>query len=137
LLDYDQPLTSRTPSHIARHRQQHPIHQNRFRHANQHLFHVVQGLQLPLQQCPQRQNVGRPLHRIQRYPHRQMRRPPLQPQHRNAFAVNLQRRTPLRLDKLQALPLPGLRERHRLPAQLRKSIIRDALECQPLGHGRR
>lgn len=104
--------------HLAREYLQHPIQQNRFRHASQYLLQVVHGFQLPLKQRTKLQDGGRPLLRVQRDPQQQMLRAPLQPQHRHASAMNLELGISMPLDELEALSWPRLHELHRLAAQL-------------------
>lgn len=60
-----QHATSRPIRDLASENLQHPVHQNRLRHTSQHLFQMIQWLQLPLEDCPQLQNGGRPLVRVQ------------------------------------------------------------------------
>ncbi|PZS81763.1 hypothetical protein A7X74_09810 [Stenotrophomonas maltophilia] len=56
--------TSLPLRHITSKNLQHPIQQNRFRYASQHLFQIIQRLQLPLEERPQLHNGGRPLLRV-------------------------------------------------------------------------
>gem|GEM_PF-6262991 len=97
---------------------QQPIQQNRFRHASQYLLQVIQRLYLPLEERPQPHNGGRPLPRVQRGPQQQMLRAPLQQEHRNAVAANLESDIPLPFNELEALSWPSLHELHGLAAQL-------------------
>lgn len=57
--------TSRPNRHITSKNLQHPIQQNRLRHASQYLLQVVQRLQLPLKQRTKLHNGGCPLLRVQ------------------------------------------------------------------------
>ncbi|WP_204374324.1 hypothetical protein, partial [Stenotrophomonas maltophilia] len=110
--------TSRPIGHYTSELPQHPIHQNRLRHANQHLFQIVHWLQLPLKKPPQLQNFGRPLLRIQRRLHQHVLWAILQPQHRNASAVNLKAAVFFTFHEVESLPLPSVHELDRLAAQI-------------------